>query len=594
MNMRMLFMSLALAALCAGCGKQTSPPPPAAEPPLAGKSIADLVAALGSEDTAAKMAAADELRRRGPAATEAVRPLLKAMTGKSAWVDFAMMHALAAMGESGLQILAKVFEDPKDELRFAAGRAIWTFGAAAKSALPVIQKVADDKTDLKISDLAKRILDKIDDELKAVTTTADAAAGPGGADMIRVSVPAGTSKDWPQFHGPNRDSICAETGLLAPWPEGGPTLLWKLEGIGRGFSMPAIAGGRLYVTGDRNGADGKPAQFCIAHDLATRRELWAARIGGAYPDYGALGTPTVDGERTFVMSTDGDLLCLDTAGGSVRWQKSMTKDFGAPSRNWRFSESPLVDGDKVICTPGGTNVVLAALDKRNGDVLWRCSPPDIGPKGKDGAGYSSPVVADIGGARQYVQVTGRGVVGVAADTGRFLWSYNRVANNIANITAPVVRGDRVFVANSYSTGAALLRIRRDGDAFKAEEVSFLAYRDFENHHGGIVLVGDYIFGGSGLGKGDPACIHFPTGRLMWKQRAPVTGSAAVLYADGHLVFRYDRGPVYLVEASPKEFRIKGHFTPLTADGPAWSHPVIHDRKLYLRHNNLLACYDLGR
>ena len=267
MNKRIVSLSLALAVLCAGCGKQTSPPPATAEQPLTGKSIADLVAAVSGEDTAARMAAADELRRRGPAATEAVRPLLKAMTGKSAWVDFAMMHALAAMGEPGLQVLAKVFEDPKDELRFAAGRAIWTFGVAAKSVTPILQKIADDKTDQKNSDLAKRILEKIDDELKAVTTTAGAAAGPRGADLIRVAVPAGTSTDWPQFHGPHRDSICAETGLLAPWPEGGLKLLWKLEGIGRGFSMPAIAGGRLYITGDRNGADGKPAQFIIAHDL---------------------------------------------------------------------------------------------------------------------------------------------------------------------------------------------------------------------------------------------------------------------------------------------------------------------------------------
>jgi outer membrane protein assembly factor BamB len=240
-----------------------------------------------------------------------------------------------------------------------------------------------------------------------------------------------------------------------------------------------------------------------------------------------------------------------------------------------------------------TNVVMAALDKRTGAVLWACTAPDLGPKGKDGAGYSSPVVAEICGVRQYVQVTGRGVIGVAADTGRFLWGYNRVANNLANITAPIVRGDEVFVSNSYSAGSALLRIRREGEAFRAEEVYFLAYRDFENHHGGIVRLGDYVFGGSGLDKGDPVCVHWPTGKIMWKQRGPVSGSAGVLYVDGHLLFRYDRGPIYLLEANPSELRIKASFKPLTADGPAWAHPVIHDKKLYLRHNDLLACYDLS-
>jgi outer membrane protein assembly factor BamB len=194
--------------------------------------------------------------------------------------------------------------------------------------------------------------------------------------------------------------------------------------------------------------------------------------------------------------------------------------------------------------------------------------------------------------RQVVQVIGRGVVGVDAETGRFLWGYNRIANDVANIPSPAVRGNFVFVSTSYKTGAALLRVTRDGDQFSVGEVYFVRPRDFENHHGGFVLVGDYVYGGSGQNAGHPACLRLSTGELVWKDRAPSYGSAAVLYADGHLLFRYDRGLVALLEASPEGYRLKGSFTPELGDGPAWAHPVIHRGRLYLRHGDLLACFDL--
>jgi outer membrane protein assembly factor BamB len=259
---------------------------------------------------------------------------------------------------------------------------------------------------------------------------------------------------------------------------------------------------------------------------------------------------------------------------------------------WKFSESPLVDGERLICTPGGKDAALVALNKKTGEVIWKCRLPELGAKGKDGAGYCSAVVAEFDGVRQYVQIVGRGAVGVAADTGKFLWGYNRIANEVANIPTPVVRGNRVFLTTSYHTGAALLKISRRGDGFAAEEVYRLDPNRFENHHGGVVLVGDYLYGGHGQNRGQPICIHLPTGEIAWKAKQPFPGSAAVLYADGHLIFRYDRGDVALVEATPQEFRVKASFKPVTADGPAWAYPVIHDGKLYLRHSNVLACYDL--
>ena len=216
----------------------------------------------------------------------------------------------------------------------------------------------------------------------------------------------------------------------------------------------------------------------------------------------------------------------------------------------------------------------------------------MGEKGSNGAGYSSAVVAEICGVRQYVQLVGRGVIGVDAATGRFLWGYNDIANNIANITSPAVRGDYVFATTVYNTGSALLKISRSGEDFQADEVYFIHSKDFQNHHGGIVLVGDYVYGGHGQNRGDPACIALATGNVMWKERAPARGSAAVLYADGHLIYRYDRGEVYLIEASPEGLKVKGHFKALEDEGPAWAHPVIHQGKLYLRHANLLLCYDV--
>lgn len=330
----------------------------------------------------------------------------------------------------------------------------------------------------------------------------------------------------------------------------------------------------------------------LAYDLATQKELWAVRIGPPHDD-GPRCTPTADGQLLYALGTNADLLCLETATGKVRWQKNLATDFdGRMMSGWKYSESPLVDGPRLVCTPGGREATLVALDKPTGDVIWKCAVPDLGTKGKDGAAYSSPVVAEIGGVRQYLQMLGRGVVGIEAKTGRFLWGYNRIASTTANIPHPMVRGDHVFVTNGYNSGSALLKVSRKGDSFEAEEVYFLNARQFQNHHGGVVLVGDHVFGGSGQNSGEPVCIELATGKIAWRAKAPERGSAAVLYADGRLVLRYDRGLVTLVEATPESYQVTGSFTPVTGDGPAWPHPVIHEERLFLRHNDVLACYDL--
>jgi outer membrane protein assembly factor BamB len=395
--------------------------------------------------------------------------------------------------------------------------------------------------------------------------------------------------DWPQFRGPNRDSVCTETGLLKEWPKGGPKLLWDIPGLGPGYSSVSIVKGRLYTMGDR----GK-AQFVYAYDLDTHQELWAALVGKSHDD-GPRCIPTVDDGLVYALGTSGDLLCVAADTGQVAWKKNLLSDLGgAANPGWKFSESPLIDGDKLLCTPGGHKDVIAALDKKTGAVIWQSSMPDIGKNGKDEAGYASIVISNGAGVKQYVQLTNEGVVSVSAE-GKFLWGYNRVANRVANISSCVVDGDYVFTSTAYDTGAALLKLAKEGDGVKAQEVYWLDNKQFQNHHGGFVKVGDYLYGGHGHNQGKPTCIEFKTGKILWQADQPGEGSGCVLYADGNLYFRYQDGLMALIEATPEKYNLRGTFKPPARPGAkkeAWAYPVISDGKLYLRHWDVLFCYDV--
>jgi len=393
--------------------------------------------------------------------------------------------------------------------------------------------------------------------------------------------------DWYQWRGPQRDAICRETGLMKTWPEGGPKLLWKIDTLGMGYSSISIADGRIFTMGDR-----RRVQCVIAYDLKTQKELWATPIGGPHRD-GSRCTPTVDGELVYAIGTDGVLGCFQVADGTLVWKKDFGREFGGKMMSgWRWSESPLIDGEKVLCTPGGPDAAMVALNKKTGAVIWKAAVPSLGGKGKNGAGYSSIVIGHGAGVKQYVQLFGKGVFGVEAETGKFLWGYNRVANGVANIPTPIVSGDYVFASTQYSTGSALLKLSKSGDGVKAEEVWWLGDDEFQNHHGGVVLVDGHFYGGTNKNGGPPTCIEMKSGKILWQEKAPARGSAAYLHADGRFVVRYESGPVTLVDATPKAHKIVSRFTPPKSKGPAWAHPVIHDGKLYLRHAELLMCYDI--
>ena len=394
--------------------------------------------------------------------------------------------------------------------------------------------------------------------------------------------------DWPQWRGPNRDGISTETGLLDRWPDGGPKELWRTRGLGRGFASVSIADGKIFSLGRFRGQT-----HIVAMDVADGKVLWTVPVGGGgNPNC----TPTVDGELVFGLSHRGDLLCADVNTGQAVWKKSLPKDFGGKMMSgWGYSESLLVDGNKLVCTPGARDAIIAALDKRTGKTIWKTTMTTAGSRGDDGAAYSSIVIGQGGGVRQYVQLVGRGVIGVDADNGKLLWGYNRTANRTANVPTPLIKDNFVFCSTGYGAGAALLQLSGRRGKIRAEEVYFKNGKELQNHHGGMILLGDHVYMGHGHNNGLPVCINLRTGRDAWRPgRGPGTGSAAITCADGHLYFRYENGVMALIEATPDSYKLKGSFKIGINNGESWAHPVIFNGRLYLRDQDEMICYDVRK
>ncbi|MEX0700907.1 MAG: PQQ-binding-like beta-propeller repeat protein [Planctomycetales bacterium] len=412
---------------------------------------------------------------------------------------------------------------------------------------------------------------------------ADDAAEP--RDALRQQVVAeGSATDWPQWRGPDRDGRSLATGLLQDWTKTKPKLLWTAKGMGKGHGSVAVANGRIFTTGGVRGA-----QAIVAVEERSGEILWTTTVKPQGGHRDSHSTPAVDGGRVYVLASGGVIACLDAADGRIVWQKDCGREWKAKAPGYGYSGSPLVDGEKLICAPGG-DALLVALDKTNGDEIWRAAVPDAG-----GVEYSSPVVSHGGGVKQYVQLVGRGVIGVRADDGRFLWKYGKVANGTANIPTCITTGDHVFCSSGYGTGAALLKLAPAADGgVKAEEVYFVRGGTLQNHHGGMVLVGEHVYLGNGHNQGFPTCVELKTGKIVWggKIRGPGSGSAAVAYADGHLVFRYQSGEVALVAASPRDYELRGSFRPEHVADPSWSHPVVANGRLFLRDQDVLMSYDV--
>jgi outer membrane protein assembly factor BamB len=397
-----------------------------------------------------------------------------------------------------------------------------------------------------------------------------------------------SAADWPMWRGPGRTGISAETGLLKRWPESGPKLLWQVTDLGEGYATPAVAGSRLFVISSRGVED----EFVEARSVKDGKVLWSTRLGGVgnpkqEPPYPmARSTPSVERNRLYALGSDGDLACLDAGTGKTIWKKSYRSDFGGKAGKWAYAESPLIDGEKLIVTPGGAESTLAALDKNTGAVIWKSAVP-----GGDAAAYASAVVSEAAGRRQYVQFLDKGVVGIDASTGRFLWRYDKTSTGPANIPTPVVYQNYVYSSNARRFGGGLVQLHASGDGVSAEEVYF--ERDAPNTLGGQVLVEGVLYGTNSKGL---VAADFLTGKLKWQ--GPGGGPGAVLLADGHLYVHAETGDMTLVEATPEAYREKGHFTP--ANQPkhvrqrevAWTYPVVANGRLYTRDLNTLWAYNV--
>jgi outer membrane protein assembly factor BamB len=394
-----------------------------------------------------------------------------------------------------------------------------------------------------------------------------------------VLVLSARAADWPQFRGPNRDDISKETGLLKSWPKDGPPLVWQAKELGGGYSSLSVAGDRVYTLGNKD-----KVSKVIALERDTGKPVWSAEVG---PTGGHLGcTPTVDGDRIYALGQQGDLVCLETKDGSRVWHRNLVKDFGGKCGDWHYCESPLVDGDRVIVTPGGNDATMVALEKKSGESVWKCALPLKHTE----AGYSSVVIAKVGNVKHYVQLLNGGVVGVSTD-GKPLWQYEKLGPNTANIPTPVILKDEVLAVAGYNKGGALLKLTADGDEVKAEEVYF--QNELTNKHGGVLVVGDHVYGDTD-DQGAPYCAEVKTGKVLWKRKAEDSkgrGSASVTYADGRLYFQYENGVIALVEATPDGYKESGSFKVKT-DGSAWAHPVVVGGRLYLREGDSLFCYDV--
>lgn len=396
-----------------------------------------------------------------------------------------------------------------------------------------------------------------------------------------LGISALEAADWPQWRGPHRDGASGDTGLLKAWPEGGPSRVWMFSACGEGYGGPAVVGDRLYINGTRD-----DKEVLLALDVATGQEQWMAPIGDIYEEghgNGPRSTPAVDGELVFTIGGRGNIVCVRTSG-EVVWTKSLEDDLGGGIPHWGFCESPLVYKNTVLCTPGGKDGAIVALDKATGDVVWRST--DV----TSPCHYASIVIMNHAGHDEAVQLMPDQLVGVDPATGKLQWSVPWV-KPVAAIPTPLVHDQLVLASSGYGAGCMVVEVGADHNAQKLYDNKVL-----KNKQGGTVLVGDHVYGHSdGVGW---VCMDLKTGEQAWRNR-DVMGMGSIALADGMLYcVGEDDGAVALVEPSTEEWKERGRFvlqpqSELRGDrGKVWTHPVIANGRLYLRDQELVYCYDV--
>jgi outer membrane protein assembly factor BamB len=430
-------------------------------------------------------------------------------------------------------------------------------------------------------------------------------------------VAGAAAADWPQWQGPDRNGMSKETGLLQEWPKAGPPLAWKIKTLGGGDSAPAIAAGKIYGMSNR-GDD----EIVWALSEKDGSEVWVTPLGAALQPRmpqskeGPSCTPTVEKDRLYVIGMGGEIACLQTADGKIVWHRSFTKDFGGRSPTWSYRESPLIDGDHLICTPGGEDALMVALDKKTGETVWKCKPASDsssagggggggsgggrggrGGRGGLGAAYASAIAIDYDGVHQYVQLASKALVGVDAKDGKLLWKYAPPANGSGiNISTPIFADGQIFASSAYGAGGGAIKLKKKDDGgFEPQEIYFT--KRMQNHHGGMIVYEGCLYGASGGNEGGAlTCLDFATGNVLWDERSERRAAkGSIAFADGRLYYRVEDGTLLLLEPNRDKYVEHGRFDqPSRTSKPAWSHPIIANGKLYIRDQETLFCYDIQK
>lgn len=395
--------------------------------------------------------------------------------------------------------------------------------------------------------------------------------------MILVSLPS-FSEDWPQWRGIHRDGKTPETNLLTEWPEEGPKLLWQAEGVGEGHASMAVAGGLVYTTG----MVGEKAEGVLSAVDLSGQLVWQTSYGpewkGMYP--GARTCPTIDGDRGYILSGAARLVCFDSRTGVILWSENIDEKFEGLDPRVGYAESLLVDGDSVICSPGGENASLVALDKRTGETIWTT----VGFS--DQSAYCSPILVERGGSRLIVTVTARSLAGVDVETGELVWRapFDVDAEDPNHSVSPVYEDGRIYITSGHRDGGCMYELAADGRSIEQRWTD----ENLNTLHGGLVTVEGHVYGTST--KGRWICLDLSTGNVMYETRG--VGMGSVIYADGMLYCYGEKGRLGLVKAFPGEYQLVSSFEIPNGGGPHWAHPVISDGRLYVRHGNAIMAYDI--
>lgn len=391
--------------------------------------------------------------------------------------------------------------------------------------------------------------------------------------------------DWTQWRGNDRDGKSAETGLMESWPEDGPKLLWQTNDLGNGYSTPSSADGLIFLIANSD----LDNEEVIALSLSDGSRKWATRLGKVGENVGpqypaARSTPTIDGDRLYALGSDGNLVCLECGTGKTVWAKKMQTDFGGKPGQWAYTESPLVDGNVLLCSPGGSQATVVALDKTNGAILWKTALEE-----SDDASYSSPIIANIDGVKQYVLFLSKGAVGLKAENGERLWRYSKTADAQANVQTPVASGNFVYTAASR-VGGGLVQVASD----KSDPKEIYFAKSMPSGMGGSILIDGNLYGSAGSSI---MCIDYATGETRWQDRS--IGASSLCYAEGKLFLHGEENEVAMIAASGDRYQELGRFTPPNAPerpgrAKAWTYPIVVDGKLLIRDVGTVWCYDIRK